>query len=201
MEPETLKIKCPMCGAVLMVRKMPNMESKIVPCPVCKQKNKFTAFKPYTPKGEEEHTNYGYGSQEDPTTYTNPNTDDTEIGKTPNYTLGQLQVVGSAQTFQLKIGKNLIGRKASQSHADFQIPLSPEKRRMSREHIAIEVQKVKGMGYIHTISLAKKEVNTTYVNDVRLEYGDKIVLKNKDLIKLPDASLLFSIPDDDETQI
>ena len=70
---------------------------------------------------------------------------------------------------------------------------------MSRNHLVVEVKKVPGKGFVHCVSLYKDKVNETKVNDTQLEYGDCVVLKNGDLLRLPDATLVFEIPDDEKT--
>lgn len=39
MEQEYIRIKCPVCGAILQVRNLPDVESKYVTCPVCNTRN------------------------------------------------------------------------------------------------------------------------------------------------------------------
>lgn len=192
---EILKIKCPFDGAVLSVKNQPGLEKKNVTCPVCKHKYPFTSFRLLTPNpsadgpgteypGTEEHTSYAYGPS----------------ANEMNLTLGKLHLVGSGISFQLRPGRNVIGRKGSKSSADFQIDMG-EKRAMSREHIVIVVQKVPGKGYVHYISLFKEKVNKTFIGEDQLLYGDCIVLNHGDMIKLPDATIRFEIPDDEATDI
>lgn len=202
---EIIQIKCPFDGAVLSVKNQPGIETKNVTCPICKHKYPFTQFKrvaqtsknddPDTeyPDGDE-HTNYdgehtSYGSEET-----------TEIGKQPNYTLGKVTVVGSGYSYQLRPGRNVIGRKGQKSEANFQIDTA-DKRSMSREHIIIEVKKLPLKGFVHYVSLYKEKVNKTTIGTEPLLYGDCIVLNHGDMIKLPDATLRFEIPDGEETDI
>lgn len=192
---DIIKIKCPFDGAVLSVKNQPGLEKKNVTCPVCKHKYPFTSFRLLTPKsapddsgteypGTEEHTSYAYGP----------------AAGEMNLTLGKLHLVGSGISFQLRPGRNVIGRKGSKSQADFQIDMG-EKRAMSREHIVIVVNKVPGKGFVHYISLFKEKVNKTFIGEDQLLYGDCIVLNHGDMIKLPDATIRFEIPDDEATDI
>ena len=54
MESELLRIKCPNCGAVLTIKKIAGLETKSIPCPVCKKASKYIDYKvpkqQYTPK-------------------------------------------------------------------------------------------------------------------------------------------------------
>ncbi|MCD8294508.1 MAG: FHA domain-containing protein [Clostridia bacterium] len=187
---DIIKLGCPVCGTVLSVRNQNGIESKSVTCPVCKTKSPFRSFK---------RISNGYGDE--PTEYpqegNDPNADQTAINDGVNYILGRISVPAVSLSFQLRLGKNVIGRKGEASSAGCQIPCT--NKRMSREHLVIEVKKVPGKGFVHYASLFKEKVNATYVNNHLLEYGDKIVLKNHDVIKLPDVVVHFEIPDRDET--
>lgn len=197
---EIIQIKCPFDGAVLSVKNQPGIETKNVTCPICKHKYPFTQFKRVynTSVGSgdteypdfEEHTNYAYdgGSGEK-----------TNLGGM-NFTIGKVKLIGTGISYQLKPGRNVIGRKGTKSSADFQIDTA-DKRLMSREHIVIEVKKVPPKGFVHYISLFKEKVNKTCIGNEPLLYGDCIVLNHGDVIKLPDADLKFEIPDDEATEI
>lgn len=198
MEALVIKIKCPYCGAILAVKKTAGMETKSLTCPVCKESSPYTTFKQIVDKKQEEHTQYpdGHspaGSSNEPT--------HTQVDETPNYTLGQLKGIDlNTQMFRLKVGKNIIGRKATASTADSQISTG-ESKRLSREHLIIEVKKVPGRGFVHFASLYKMKSNATFINDEQLEYGDCVVLQHGDILKLPDVSLKFEIPDDEGTDL
>lgn len=198
MESSVIKIKCPRCGAILAVKMQPGIENKNVTCPVCKESSLFKSYKKvieynddetsYPGKDGDEHTVYG-------------NKEETETGGGLNFTLGCLKVSNlSVPTYRLKFGRNVVGRKASASSADFRIPVE-ESRRMSREHLVVDVKKVPGKGYVHYASLYKKEVNNTFINQDQLDYGDCIILKHGDKINLPDVTLIFEIPDGEGTEL
>lgn len=183
---ETIQIKCPWCNAVLSVRNQPGIENKYITCPVCKQKSPFSQFK----------RNVVNTTNDDCTQYPGAQVSMPQ----ENYTIGRLVVQGSGISYDLKLGKNIIGRKASNSSANFQIEMG-ENRRMSREHIVVEVKKVLGRGISHFVSLFKEKVNQTEVGSEKLVYGDCLILKAGDVIKLPGVSLRFELPDDDATQL
>jgi hypothetical protein len=190
---EIIHIKCPWCSAVLSVPNQPGIESKTVTCPVCKHKTAFSNFIRVENKAEEP-TQYP-GQAEDTTIYGGEKTD------LPNRNLivGQLKVVGSGQHYQLKPGRNVVGRKATASSADFQIATG-ESKLLSREHLVVEVKRVAGKGFVHYLSLYKEKVNRTCINNDVLEYGDCVVLKQDDVIHLPGIDVKFELPDGDSTE-
>lgn len=195
---EIIQIKCPFDGAVLSVKNQPGIETKNVTCPVCRHRYPFTQFKRVAPpvRSNESDTEYPVG--EDRTSYEAE--EKTKIGNRPNYTLGKVTVVDSGLSYQLRPGRNVIGRKGQKSGANFQIDTA-DKRSMSREHIVIDVKKHPVKGFVHYVSLYKEKVNQTFICNEPLLYGDCIVLNHGDLIKLPDATLRFEISDGEETVI
>lgn len=198
---EIIQIKCPFDGAVLSVKNQPGIETKNVTCPVCKHKYPFTQFRRVTQPVniEDQHTEYPNPNDHTQYSRNGGSGDDTELG-TMNLTLGKVNLIGTGISYQLRPGRNVIGRKGTKSEANFQID-TYEKRAMSREHIVIEVKKVPAKGFVHYVSLFKERVNATFIGNEQLLYGDCIVLNHGDIIKLPDASLKFEIPDDDATDI
>ena len=200
---EIIRIKCPFDGAVLSVKNQPGIENKLVTCPVCKNKYPFAEFKRVGPlplNDEEGDTIYPGMKRQAKQTYHQEEEHTTVEMPQMNFTLGRLKVVGTAVSFQLRSGRNVIGRKGVKSLADFQIDTA-ENRGMSREHILIEVKKVPGKGFVHYVSLYKEKVNKTFVGNTPLVYGDVLILNHGDILKLPDATLKFEIPDDERTEI
>lgn len=197
---EIIKIKCPFDGAVLSVRYQEGIEKKNLTCPICKNKYPFTQFKrlgaftdgddsgtEYPDKGRNDDTDLGKLSEK------------TTIGPSEeNVVVGKVTVCGTSKSFQLRPGRNVIGRKGTTSRADFQVDTG-EKRSMSREHLVIEVRKVAGKGFVHYASLFKEQVNETFIGNEQLYYGDCVILKHGAMIKLPDAILKFEIPDNEGT--
>ena len=198
---EIIQIKCPFDGAVLSVKNQPGIETKNVTCPICKHKYPFTQFKKVIPanSNDDPDTEYPNGDESTSYAYGAGSDEKTDFGEM-NFTLGKVKLIGTGISYQLKVGRNIIGRKGTKSNANFQIDTA-EKRSMSREHIVIEVKKVPGKGFVHYVSLFKEKVNKTYIGNEPILYGDCIVLNHGDIIKLPDASLKFEIPDDEGTDI
>lgn len=193
---EIIQIKCPFDGAVLSVRNQPGIDTKNVTCPICKHKYPFSRFRRVTSASSAADPGTQYPQSEEPTSY------GAGINTAPevNLTLGKVTVIGTGVSFQLRPGRNIIGRKAQKSDANFQIDTG-ENRAMSREHIVIEVKKVPLKGFVHYVSLYKEKVNTTLVGNDPLLYGDCLVLNHGDRIRLPDATLRFDIPDGEETDL
>lgn len=187
-----IKIKCPHCGVSLKINgQIPGLEQKSITCPVCKEKSPFTAYKrvreeaePGTQYGGSERTQYG---GETPT----------ELNVSKNTRLGRLStLMASAESYPLQKGRNVVGRKAEGSTATIQVVSS---NRLSREHLVIEVKEVPAKGLVHYASLYKERCNATFVNDVRLEFGDCVILRHGDLLRLPDTVLRFDIHDEPHT--
>lgn len=191
---DIIQIQCPGDGAILSIKRQPGVESKNVTCPVCKMSRPFSQYKVYVPKTEEctEYPN-GYGK----TGNLNDSKEETEVA-TGNLCLGSLTVISTGRRYQLRPGRNVIGRKASVSDADFQIDTG-QSHRMSRSHIIIDVKKVMGKGYVHQAKLFKERCNATYVNSSRLEPGDCIILHHCDILRLPDTDIRFEISDGEDT--
>lgn len=187
---DIIKIKCPRDGGVLTVKRVPGIEDKYVTCPVCNTRMRFTDF-----------TIVGAGGN-------SGNDDDTQYagmqgagaaGAERNPVPGMLTMKGQPQkTYKLRPGVNIIGRRATNSNATIQIDC-PGKR-MSREHLVIEVSRQPGEGYIHYARLYKSQVNATFINGLQLEDGDILELYHGNVISLPDVELIFTIPDGDETE-
>lgn len=169
---ETIQIKCPCCGAVLKVKMQQGIEGKSVICPVCRQKSPFAAFGRPSGKNDDDRTVYP--------------------GKvSANAGAGVLVKPDTGERFALKEGRNVIGRRSSASSSGIQIPLPNEMKRMSREHLIIDVRDVPGRGIVHYASLYKEKVNPTAVNGEPLAFGESVVLNDGDRLSLPDADLLF----------
>lgn len=184
----TIKVKCPCCSKVLTVRNVPGIENMQLTCPICKQKSSFKAFRQINEC--DDGTQYvGSGNkQSDVTMDSKPQT---------SVVRGVLRM-GTDFVFPLKKGRNVVGRKASVSSADIQI--QTESKRMSREHLVIEVKEIGGRGLVYYASLYKERLNQTFIGGEQITYGDSFVLNDGDIIKLPDCILKFEILDEESTE-
>ena len=194
-----IEIKCPFCGAGARIQKKQDMEKKSYSCSNCKRKYPFEDWKKAAAKSF-----VGLPKTSQTNTHNNV-VDKCNDGRTCygaiNVAIGKLKLAGTDISYQLKLGANEIGRKSNKSIVDFAIDTG-ESRIMSRKHLLIEVVKEPLRGYVHYVSLCKENVNPTTVNGRVLCFGiDRVVLNDGAVIKLPDAELLFEIPDDDVTHI
>ena len=190
MENDSLRIKCPHCGAVLIVKKMPGLETKNIPCPICKSVHKFTEYK--APR------QMAPGGTDDPTTPGDATTgsDHTLPVGDRAWVIGKLRQKGHSGDYKLSLGLNTLGRAAQTSHATVQI--KTDDNYMSRMHAAIEVQKLPSGGYIHYFFNTENK-NPTYINGMKVEKDDRIVLRSGDIVKMANTELTFVVETGDET--
>lgn len=195
---ELIYIKCPVDGTVLSLIKKIGIENSNIRCPKCGLSKHFSLYERVEkPVRKIQPSSGNRARNEEKTCYLSPGGKTEFIGSVNN-SIGIVRLVGSGVSYQLKAGRNVIGRKSLKSNADFQIEVN-EGRSMSREHLVIEVKKKPTGGFGHYVSLYKEQVNKTSIGKDQLHYGDCIVLKDGDLINLPDAVLRFEIPDDERT--
>lgn len=191
MENESLRIKCPHCGAVLLVKKMPGLETKNIPCPICKNVHKFTEYQvPRQPAST---------AGDDPTLPSGDTkgSDHTQPVGDRAWGIGRLRQKGYPGDYKLSLGMNTLGRAAQTSHATVQI--KNDDGYMSRMHGAIEVTKLPSGGYVHYYFNTENK-NPTYINGVKVEKGDRIILSNGDVVKMANTELTFVVETGDETQ-
>lgn len=175
MESEIIRIKCPNCGAVLSVKNMVGLETKTIPCPICKKPSHFGAY-----KKADAPMPVGVGE------------DCTDLGGETSFrekglVVGKLVAMHNKQHYPLCEGVNVIGRKANTSVATIQIVTDDKK--MSRQHAVIEVKKTP-KAYIHRLKNHQNK-NATYINLQLLEDGDVVVLNGGEHLKMGETVLLF----------
>ena len=197
---DIIKLKCPLDGIVLTIKNEPGIENRVLTCPICKHKYPFSQFrmdaqKPAPAAGPSAES--AGGAKPTGGVCLHDADDNTDLVSV-NFTLGKVVIPGTVIAYQLMPGRTIIGRKSASSTANFQIDTAGKKG-MSREHLLIEVTKVPGKGFVHSLSLFKKQTNTTLLNNQPVAFGDSIVLDHGDIIQLPDTTLRFEIPDEDET--
>ena len=154
---------CPSCRAVL---EFDRTEISVVKCPNCKYTGNVSNFKEKAPETEIPG---------------NPMT-----GKI--YRPGKLEFFESDvkwlhndKTVNLNRGVNKLGRMSNDSTASIQLPT--EDSFMSRNHAVIDVvMKTDGV-FEHRLSNLESK-NGTFLNGIRLEKDEKIILLPGDIIKL-----------------
>jgi pSer/pThr/pTyr-binding forkhead associated (FHA) protein/predicted RNA-binding Zn-ribbon protein involved in translation (DUF1610 family) len=181
-----IKIKCPTCGKVLCLNETPTINKATFMCPNCKEKHIVGNCQRYTPAPPKpaapsaEETRYaGYKSG-------TLSGDETLVGAPPQPKVGML-VDSNGAAYQLAIGFNTIGRKASSSTAFVQIPT--DDRTMSRNHAVIEVRNAGGQ-LLHILKNGANK-NPSYHNNMLVGPGDQLILNNGDRLKMGNTVLTF----------
>ena len=182
---DKIRIKCPVCGAILEALDDPANVEKNVKCPNCNQRNKFKDFKRIVPA---------------PTPIASEN-DETQIATKRNDSVGYLLDRATYRRYPLREGKQLVGRKPHKNPPKADIPIETTDQGMSREHLYIEVMAGRdGRNHVY-VSNAKNQ-NPTEINGVKLADGDKVGIRHGDVIKLCDTQLVYvGTPIDDATEI
>lgn len=177
-----IRIKCPVCGAILEVVDNPANYEKNVTCPNCKQKNKFKAFKRIIPAE------------------TPAGGDETQIEFHRDTTPGYLLDKTTGRRYALNVGRQLVGRKPQKTPPKADIPIETKDPGMSREHLYLDVMKGRD-GHYHIYASNAKNLNPTYINDAILKDGDKVGIKHGDILRLCDTPLQYvgNVIDDETT--
>lgn len=199
---DTIRIKCPTCGAILTVADSPANVGKTVKCPVCKEKHQFTEFKAVqTPKEDSDRTSLGMNI---------PTEDKTQLPVKPSVvTFGYLVDEVHHRKYTLTSGINLIGRKTYQTASIASIPIETDDLCFSRKHLYIEATKGPD-GIIRHYAYNAANKNETTINGTKLGDGDKLILHDSDVIRSGNTTLVFKVAelgfhqtssDSDKTQI
>lgn len=195
-----IKIECPSCHTRLSVGYFEGIEAKSFACPKCHKVHKFTEYASQESneqesdetdlrnvirqKGQSKAATGKYAEEENDTTH---------FEKNHCMQIGNLRDALSGTVFQLKKGRNVIGRKASSSTADIQI--TDSSCTMSREHFYIDVLVQSGK-VLHIMSVCPKAINATMLDNTVLGTADKLMLHNGSLITIASGKvhLVFNIP-------
>ena len=190
-----IKVKCPTCGKVLRLNETPTINKATFTCPNCKEKHVVGNCQRYTPAPSKpaapsaDETRYGNMASApsqggDETRYAGG--DETLVGAPPQPKVGML-VDSNGAAYQLAVGFNTIGRKASSSTASVQIPT--DDRTMSRNHAVIEVRNAGGQ-LLHILKNGANK-NPSYHNNMLVGPGDQLILNNGDRLKMGNTVLTF----------
>lgn len=169
---ETMKIKCPNCGAILTVRCIPNMETKSVTCIVCKMSNPFSKY------SEVKEQDY---DPEDTEVKKKVCRDDGREEDTESEKEVFLCDASTQKRYRLKEGLNLVGRKTYKSDSVADVPIETLVKGFSRSHFYVEVM-LYDVDLKLKMYLAKNK-NETFVNSERIEKDERIMLQDGDVIK------------------
>ena len=177
-----IQIKCPSCHQPIGIKNQPGVDALKIKCPFCSLA--FTVkFNRRPIRLEEGHaSNLSSGQQL-------AADDETEFGNVLANTGNPMLLVNGAK-HSLKLGRNTVGRKSSESSATLQLPVAD--RYMSRVNAVIEVYKVaQGKWYVTIASC--NERNLVKVNEHSVQMGDKMVLQSNYVIRLGHTNIVFTL--------
>lgn len=160
--------------------------NKYATCPNCKQRHRFVEYARVSPPK---------------VTPAAAADDETSMTRTTKGSVGYLLDKTTGIKYPLKKGLQLVGRKSSRVPQNADIMIETTDRGMSREHLYLEV--VRGTdGHYHVYASNAKNQNATDINGVILADGDKVGLKNGDVVRLCSTPLQYlEYVSDDETII
>ncbi|MBR1940430.1 MAG: FHA domain-containing protein [Bacteroidaceae bacterium] len=165
---EKKRVKCPVCGAILKIRYEPAFDAKSLKCPICGSVSKFISYQQLPLQSVAN--------------------DETDYRKDEG-SIGALTQVGNGRRYQLKIGSNTIGRKATTSNTQIQIETND--LYMSRNHAEIIVS-TSNNGFLHYFKNAQNK-NNTYVNEQIIKDGDLLILEGGEIIRMGHTELIFEL--------
>lgn len=170
----TIRIKCPVCGAVLVAKDDPNNAGKYVSCPNCHEKRKFMEFKKIPLNSK----------------YQDDETDVTELNSKKDTTPGRLLDRKTGMSYALSEGKHIVGRKPLKSAPKADIPIVTNDLGMSRAHVKLKIALARD-GRYHVYVSNAENLNPTYINGELLKEGDEVGIKHGDILKLCETELVF----------
>lgn len=197
---EKKQVICPNCGSRLSFMVQPDMENKVLACPICKNKDKVSEYI--------RHTNQANHDEKPPILPPNgpcdnrlisvgdPDTQPVNPGEI-NHDPGQLHILHNNQYCPLRRGQQIVGRWATSKKADVQIGNETDKDNyMSRHHIDIIIQRGLNGSLQHLIrehidpETGKGPGNGTFINGTPmrekqitiLHFGDKITLGRTEIV-------------------
>ena len=172
---DSVQIKCPQCSVILKVINSQNDTEKLIKCPNCGKKI-LVRFHSQT-SAEDGATQYG-GI---------PTAGATQLGESRVQQQTCLLVLDGIE-YELSIGPNTIGRKASTSNADIQ--LETDDRYMSRNHALINVRRLPDGNIKVDISNSQNK-NATKVNGQTIGDDDAFVLHDGDKVTMGKTTITF----------
>lgn len=178
---DIIKVVCPNCRSRLSIKDEPNVQDKILNCPVCKYKAKVSL--------------YMLGRASDDTTQS-----PSSLGQQKNSDSGQMRVLQTGQICELYKGSQVLGRLASSGTADMQIGSDNYlDMYMSRRHVQIDVvQGVRGLEH-HLVEIGAK--NIIQLNGKDIKRGDQIVLNFGDKLTMGKTDIILEETDEEVTRL
>ena len=188
----TIRIKCPVCGAILNAKDDPSNVRKSVTCPNCRERRKFTEFKVIVPV---DPSPVDAGQE--------PVADETQVvlRRRPESSPGYLLDKATGQCYPIPAGEHFIGRKTSKSPSKADIAIETTDRGMSRLHLKVLCSLAQDGRYHVSVANAENK-NPTLVNGERLVDGDVVGIKHGDILTLCETRLEFvGNPVEDRTEL
>lgn len=188
----TIRIKCPVCGAILNAKDDPSNVRKSVTCPNCRERRKFTEFKVIVPV---DPSPVDAGQE--------PVADETQVvlRRRPESSPGYLLDKATGQCYPIPAGEHFIGRKTSKSPSKADIAIETTDRGMSRLHLKILCSLAQDGRYHVSVANAENK-NPTLVNGERLVDGDVVGIRHGDVLTLCETRLEFvGNPVEDRTEL
>lgn len=175
-------ITCPECGQQLSFEEVPGYQNMVVECPKCHFKANANVYQ----SGAQARG--GQGADDMPTQLV--------FAPSTSVDVGQIRVLSTNEIQYLKIGSQVIGRRAETGTADIKIS---NDRYMSRRHIQIDVIK-KGVGYEHLL-VEIGSTNLPKLNGKEIQRGDILKLKFGDVMTLGNTEIRLESNSDEATRI
>jgi hypothetical protein len=166
------------------------MAGKTITCPKCKcteVANKYMDKPPVASGTEKEETEVRTRTQTS-----------TQMNGGKIYMPGKLELVdggdcwnGSrSESITLKRGTNTLGRTSPNSSSSIQLPTTDPY--MSKNHLIIDVVMKPDSTFEHRLS-DNRSMNGTFLNDIRIEQGDVIILSPGDTLRLGHTTVKFIV--------
>lgn len=177
-------IVCPECRQTLSFNEVPGYQNMVVECPKCHFKANASVYQ----SGERARGASGSDSSE------------TQLAGGPAFAgpagLGQIRVKDTGESFVLKPGQNIIGRRASTGSADIKIS---DDIYMSRRHARIDAVAKNG-GYEHRL-YEINALNIIKLNGKPIKRGDILILKFGDVLTFGQTEIVFEEYDEEATRL
>ncbi len=168
---EKKRVECPRCKSLLQVKQKQGELVKDVTCPVC---NKIIQVL--------------FSDDEGKTIYGGVPDDGRTVLPTNQQMVSSCALMVDGVEYELLLGKNTVGRKASTSLASIQ--LSTSDMYMSRHHSIINVRRIAD-GSLRVSVLNYENKNKTFVDGIPLEAGDEPILHNGSIILMGKTQVTF----------
>ncbi|MDE6770906.1 MAG: FHA domain-containing protein [Muribaculaceae bacterium] len=175
-------IVCPQCHQQLSFAEIPGYQNMVVECPKCHFKANVSVYQ----SGMQSRGGQGADDM------------DTQLVMSPPATvdIGQIRVLDTGEVQWLKVGQNVIGRRATTGTADIKIS---NDMYMSRRHARIDVIKQLS-GYEHRLVEINSK-NIVKLNGMPIQRGDILKLKFGDVLTLGTTDIILESNSEEATRL